>query len=165
MSVRTNRRDFLKRSLGASLGTVAFPEIVSANSPNGKIQHAAIGVGGMGWGDVQQIGSHPEVEIVAICDVDTARMAAAAKKFPNARRYQDWRELLDREDNKIDSVNVSTPDHMHAPITMTAISKGKHVYCQKPLTHDVHEARRVAEAAAKAGVATQMGIQANATIG
>jgi len=92
-------------------------------------------------------------------------MTAAAKKFPNARRYQNWRELLDKEGDKINSVNVSTPDHMHALITMAAINKGKHVYCQKPLTHDVYEARQVAEAAAKAGVTTQMGIQVNASIG
>jgi predicted dehydrogenase len=165
MSPQTNRREFLKHTVGVSLGTVVFPRILEANSPNAKIQHAAIGVGGMGWGDVQQIGSHPSVEIVAICDVDTARMAAAAKKFPNAHRYQDWRELLDKEGDKIDSVNVTTPDHMHALITMTGLNKGKHVYCQKPLTHDVYEARRVAEAAAKAKVATQMGIQVNASIG
>lgn len=165
MRFQTNRREFLKRSLGASFGTVVLPGIVSADPPNSRVQHAAIGVGGMGWGDVQQIGSHPSVEIVAICDVDTARMAAAVKKFPNARRYQDWRELLDKDGDKIDSVNVSTPDHMHALITMTALNRGKHVYCQKPLTHDVHEARRVAEAAAKASVATQMGIQVNASIG
>jgi len=165
MSHRINRRRFLKRSLSAGLGTTILPGVVWAKSSNGKIQHAAIGVGGMGWGDVQQIGSHPDVEIAAICDVDTARMAAAAKRFPNARRYQDWRELLDKERDKIDSVSVSTPDHMHAPITMAAINQGKHVYCQKPLTHDVYEARRIAAAAAKADVVTQMGIQANATIG
>lgn len=165
MGLRTNRRSFLKRSLQTGLGTLALPGVVATSSPNNKIQHAAIGVGGMGWGDIQQIGSHPDVEIVAICDVDTARMAAAAKKFPNARRYQDWRILLDREADKIDSVNVSTPDHMHASITMTAINRGKHVYCQKPLTHDVYEARRVTEAAAQAGLATQMGIQVNASIG
>ena len=138
MSPRTSRREFLKCSLGAGLGTVVLPPVVWAQSPNGKIQHAAIGVGGMGWGDLQQIGSHPDVDIVAICDVDTARMAAAAETFPHARRYQHWRELLETEGAKIDSVNVSTPDHMHALITMTALSKGKHVYCQKPLTHDVY---------------------------
>ena len=165
MSHRINRRRFLKRSLSAGLGATILPGVVLAKSSNGKIQHAAIGVGGMGWGDVQQIGSHPDVEITAICDVDKARMAAAVKKFPNARRYQDWRELLEKEGDKIDSVSVSTPDHMHAPITMTAINQGKHVYCQKPLTHDVYEARRIAAAAAKADVVTQMGIQANATIG
>ena len=140
MSHRINRRRFLKRSLSAGLGTTILPGVVLAKFSNGKIQHAAIGVGGMGWGDVQQIGSHPDVEIAAICDVDTARMAAAAKRFPNARRYQDWRELLEKEGYKIDSVSVSTPDHMHAPITMTAINQGNHVYCQKPLTHDVYEA-------------------------
>jgi len=165
MSLRINRRGFLKHSLSTSLGAAVLPAVVSAKSSNAKIQHASIGVGGMGWGDIQQIGSHPDVEITAICDVDTARMAAAAKKFPDARRYQDWRELLAKEGKRIDSVNVSTPDHMHAPITMTAINQGKHVYCQKPLTHDVYEARRIAAAAAKAGVVTQMGIQANASIG
>jgi len=165
VSLQTNRREFLKRSLGAGLSALALPGVAAANSPNSRIQHAAIGVGGMGWEDVQQIASHANVEIVAICDVDTARMGAATKKFPDARRYQDWRVLLDQEADRIDSVNVSTPDHMHAPITMAAIKRGKHVYCQKPLTHDVHEARRVAEAAAQAGLATQMGIQVNASVG
>ena len=165
MAIQNNRREFLKCSLSAGLGAVAFPTILPGQSLNEKIRHASIGVGGMGWGDIQQIGSHPNVEIAAICDVDTARMAAAAEKFPNARRYQDWRELLEKEGDRIDSVNVSTPDHTHAPITMTAINKGKNVYCQKPLTHDVCEARRIAQAAAKAKVVTQMGIQANASIG
>jgi predicted dehydrogenase len=165
MGMRSNRREFLKHSLSTGLGTLALPGILHANAPNSRIQHAAIGVGGMGWGDVQQIASHPKVEIVAICDVDMARMGSAAQKFPHARRYQDWRALLDQEADRIDSVNVSTPDHMHAPITLAAIERGKHVYCQKPLTHDVHEARRVAAAAAQADVATQMGIQVNASIG
>ena len=165
MNLQTSRREFLKVSLSTGLVGVALPKTALTKSSNERIQHGSIGVGGMGWGDIQQIGSHPDVEIVAICDVDTARMAEAAKKFPNARRYQDWCELLEKEDNKIDSVNVSTPDHMHAPITMTAINRGKHVYCQKPLTHDVYEARRIATAAAKANVITQMGIQVNASIG
>ena len=165
MGTPTNRRKFLKHSLSAGLGVYVLPGIVAANSPGNRIQHAAIGVGGMGWGDVQQIGSHPNVEIAAICDVDKARMAEAAQNFPNARRYQDWRILLDKEADNIDSVNVSTPDHMHAPITMAAVKRGKHVYCQKPLTHDVYEARQVTEAAARAGLATQMGIQVNASIG
>ena len=165
MSLQVNRREFIERGLGVGLGVFAMPGVVSARSPNGKIRHASIGVGGMGGSDIQQIAAHPDVEIAAICDVDTARMSVAAKKFPNARRYQHWRELLDKEADAIDSVNVSTPDHMHASITLTAINKGKHVYCQKPLTHDIHEARVIAEAAARAGVVTQMGIQGNATIG
>ncbi|MBC8373811.1 MAG: Gfo/Idh/MocA family oxidoreductase [Planctomycetes bacterium] len=88
--------------------------------------------------------------MVAICDVDTRRLAAAARKFPNARKYQDWRQLLAKEGDKVDSVNVTTPDHMHAPITMTALAMGKHVYCQKPLTHDIFQARRIAAAAKQA---------------
>jgi predicted dehydrogenase len=165
MSQRTGRREFLKQSVGAGLCVAGAARSVLGKSANGKIQHAAIGVGGKGWPDVRLIAAHPKVEIAAICDVDTTRMDAAAKKFPAARRYQDWRELLDREGDRIDTINVTTPDHMHAPITMTAIRKGKHVYCQKPLTHDIYEARRVTEAAAKAGVVTQMGIQVNSSIG
>jgi len=161
---RPSRRAVLKRT--ASAGVLAMPlaRITRAATPNSTVQHASIGVGGMGWGDVNQIASHRKAEIVAICDVDTRRMAAAARKFPNARKYQDWRELLDKEGDKVDSVNVTTPDHMHAPITMTALALGKHVYCQKPLTHDVFEARRVAAAAKKARVVSQMGIQLSSTI-
>jgi len=151
----------------AATGLVAAPlaHIARAASPNSKVQHASIGVGGMGGADIGQIGAHPEVEIVAICDVDTRRMVNAAKKFPSARRYQDWRELLEQEGDKVDSVNVTTPDHMHAPIAMSALNMGKHVYCQKPLTHSLYEARQISAAAKKAGVVTQMGIQLSSTIG
>lgn len=92
-----------------------------------------------------------------MCDVDERRAVDARKKIPGARYYQDWRELLAKEE--IDSVNVATPDHMHAPITMNALELGRHVYCQKPLTHDIHEARRIGAKAAEAGVVTQMGTQ------
>jgi len=159
------RRSFLKSATTASLLVGPLRRVTRAVSANGKIQHAAIGVGGMGWGDISQIGSHPNVEIVAICDVDTRRMANAAKAFPDARRYQDWRELLEQEGDKVDSVNVTVPDHMHAPIAMSALNRGKHVYCQKPLTHDIYEARQLSAAAKKAGVVTQMGIQLSSTIG
>ena len=86
-------------------------------------------------------------------------MEKATERFPQARRYQDWRELLEAEADRIDSVNVSVPDHMHAAISMSAIQRGKHVYCQKPLTHDVAEARALRLAAERAGVTTQMGNQ------
>ncbi len=118
----------------------------------------------MGWSDLQNLASHDNIEIVALCDVDTARMEKAAAKFPKARRYQDWRELLREEGDRIDSVNVTVPDHMHAPITMAALRAGKHVYCQKPLTHEVTEARAIRDAAAKAGVVTQMGNQIQSAI-
>ncbi len=165
LSLRTTRRRFLKHSLNAGIGAAFVPAIVSAQSPNGRLQHASIGIGGMGGEDLRQFSSNPNVEIVAICDLDTVRLDAAAEKFPQARPYQHWRELLEAEGDKIDSVNVSTPDHMHAPITMSAINRGKHVYCQKPLAHDVYEARQLAAAATKAGVVTQMGIQINASVG
>jgi predicted dehydrogenase len=142
-----------------------LPSLVRAASVNSRLQHASIGVGGMGWGDLQQIASHPEVEVIAICDVDTARMEQAAQLLPEARRYQDWRELLDEEGDRIDSVNIATPDHMHAPIALGAMGLGKHVYCQKPLTHDLHEARQVTLAAADARVVTQMGIQLSSGLG
>lgn len=175
MSQQTNRRVFLLGGVGLTVAAggarglgrsaKAARRAAKGISANGKLQHASIGVGGMGWGDVRQFGSHKAVEIAAVCDIDTKRSAPAAKLFPHARRYQDWRELLDKEGDKIDTVNVATPDHMHAPIAMSAMNLGKPVYCQKPLAHDVHEARRLAEAAAKGKLATQMGIQINASIG
>lgn len=160
-----SRRSFLKATATAGLLAGPLTQVTRAASANGKVQHASIGVGGMGWSDLNQIGSHPNVEIVAICDVDTRRMASAIAKYPNARRYQDWRDLLAKEGDKVDSVSVTVPDHMHAPITMSALNSGKHVYCQKPLTHNVFEARQVAAAARKAGVITQMGIQLSSSIG
>jgi predicted dehydrogenase len=163
VSYQSNRRNFLKRGIGVGLCAAGWPRAASGKSPNDKIHHAGIGVGGKGWSDVMAFASHPQVVIAALCDVDAGRLRRAAEKFPQARCYQDWRELLAAEGDKIDMVSVSTPDHMHAPISMSAINQGKHVFTQKPLTHDVYEARRLTEAAAKARLATQMGIQANAS--
>lgn len=164
MRQQSDRRSFLKQGIGAGLCAATWAHAALGKSPNGKIHHAAIGVGGKGWSDVMAFASHPEVVVAAVCDVDENQMRRAAQQFPQARRYQDWRVLLAKEGDKIDAVSVSTPDHMHAPISMSAINLGKHVFVQKPMTHDVYEARRLTEAAAKAGVATQMGIQANAMV-
>jgi predicted dehydrogenase len=155
---QTNRRTFLKAAAAASAPSFV-PASVLAQSPADKLNHACIGADGMGWSDLNSLASHERLQVVAICDVDVARMEKAAERFPQARRYQDWRELLDREADRIDSVNVSVPDHMHAPISMSAILRGKHVYCQKPLTHEVAEARALRLAAERAGVTTQMGNQ------
>jgi len=125
----------------------------------GKLRHAAIGVGGMGTADLEQISGHEDVEIVALCDVDSGKLDAAAEKFPDARRYSDWRELFREEVGRIDSCNVTTPDHMHAPIMHEALAQRVHVYGQKPLTRTVEESRSIAAAARRARVATQMGIQ------
>jgi predicted dehydrogenase len=165
MDTGVSRRDLLEGTALAGLTTLALPRVGARRSPNGKLQHAAIGVGGMGWADLTQIASHPDVEIVAVCDVDLTRTFAAIQRFPGVRVYQDWRELLASEGDRVDSVNVTVPDHMHAPIALTALRQGKHVYCQKPLAHDVHEVGVLARAAAEAGVATQMGIQLSSEVG
>ncbi|MBS0265268.1 MAG: Gfo/Idh/MocA family oxidoreductase [Planctomycetes bacterium] len=133
-------------------------------APSERINLAGVGAGGMGGGD---IATHAKngANIVALCDVDTQRAAGSFQAFPQARRYTDFREMIDKEARHIDAVSVGTPDHTHAVATMAAIRAGKHVYCQKPLTHTLHECRVVTEAARKAGVVTQMGNQGHATEG
>lgn len=163
----SSRRAFLKTSAAAgAVSPLYFPSILRGSpNPNGKLQHACIGVGGMGWGDLHNFLSHPKAEVVAICDVDSNHLDRAAGKAPGARKYRDWRELFDKEGDKIDSVNVTVPDHMHAPIAMTALSRGKHVYCQKPMCHEVAEVRALTRAAREAGVVTQLGTQHASGIG
>ncbi|MGL5018611.1 MAG: Gfo/Idh/MocA family oxidoreductase, partial [Luteolibacter sp.] len=128
-----------------------------------RLRHASFGAGGMAWEDLTQIAKCPGVEIVAVCDVDLNRTADARKAFLNARIYQDWREMLDKEARNIDSVNVSTPDHMHASIGISSMRLGKHVYGQKPLAHNLHEVRRMTEMARDLEIVTQMGIQIHST--
>jgi predicted dehydrogenase len=113
----------------------------------------------MGGGDLRNFRSHPNLEVVAICDVDRNRLEAAGKDLPGVPQYTDWRELLDVEGDRIDSVNVSTPDHTHCAAGLTALRMGKHLYCQKPMAHDVAECRALTKAAKKAGVVTQLGTQ------
>jgi predicted dehydrogenase len=123
------------------------------------LNHACIGVGGMGWNDLQNFSQHNKVQIVALCDVDSTHLDKASQAVRGARIYSDWRELLEKEGDKIDSINAAVPDHMHFPIAYSAVQKGKHVYCQKPLCHDVAEVRALTQAAAKQGVVTQLGTQ------
>lgn len=155
MKTHLTRRHFIHTT---AVGLAAI-STGRAASPNGKLNHACIGVGGIGAADMRNFMAHAKVQIVAICDVDKDRLEEAAKLVPDARKYTDWRELLAKEGDKIDSVNVSVPDHMHAAITMSALALKKHVYCQKPLCHDVAECRVVAAAAKSAGVVTQLGTQ------
>ena len=130
--MKTTRRTFIggAAALGSALG---FPALVRGQNLNSRLAHACIGTGGKGESDWQNFIKHPKVDIVAGCDVDTARMAGLKKAVPGLRAYQDWRELFEKEGDKIDSVNVSTPDHMHTLIAVNAMRRGKHVYCQKPL--------------------------------
>ncbi len=157
---RIDRRQMLLGSAAMAAGVYAFPssKLHAANASE-KLNIACVGVGGKGWSDMHETSVGQNV--VAICDVDEGTLAKAAEAFPNAKRYTDWRKLLEQKD--IDAVTVSTPDHMHAPVAMSAISLGKHIYCQKPLCHSVFEARRLTEAAAAQRVVTQMGIQHHST--
>lgn len=166
-----NRKRFLQLAAAAGAGALV-PLRVAAEarprriSPNGKINHACIGVAGMmGGTDLKNILSHPRCQIVALCDVDSGHLAKAAALVPGARLYRDWREMLAKEGDRIDSVNVTVPDHMHAAIAMAAIRAGKHVYCQKPLCHDVAECRALTKAAREAGVVTQLGTQHASGVG
>lgn len=160
MTVRTTRRTFLQQLSAAGIAApFILPRLSLAAPVSGKLQHAAIGVGGQGASDLECINTSGKVNVYALCDIDESTLNKAAQRYPGARLYRDWREMFDKEEGKIDSVNVSTPDHMHAPASMTAIRKGIHVYCEKPLTHEVYETRQLTLAARKKGVATQMGIQ------
>jgi len=124
-------------------------------SPNSKLNIAGIGIGGQGASDLNDVRSE---NIVALCDVDSDYAAKIFRKYPDAKRYKDFREMLDKE-KSLDAAVVATPDHIHAVASMAAIRHGKHVYCEKPLTRTVYEARALAKAAREAKVATQMGNQ------
>ena len=158
-----NRRDFLKTSGAAAgvLSTGAWSELAAAESKAAgeKLNIACIGTANRAAVSVAEMRGE---NIVALCDVDTDYLDRAAAKIKGARTYADYREMFEKEGDKIDAVTIGTSDHHHAPATIRAIRKGKHVYCEKPLTHTVQEARIVAEAAKKAGVATQMGTQIHA---
>lgn len=156
------RRDFL-RNAAALASVTLLPSSVWALTKNGKLRTAHIGVGGMGAEDLKSISSHSMVEVTALCDVDAKNLAAAQKLFPNARVYTDYRRLFDEMGKDIDAVIVSTPDHTHAPASMMAMDMGKPVYCQKPLTHHVSEARAMRKKAEEDHLITQMGIQAHSS--
>ena len=165
LSNTQSRRDFIQKAAIAAAAPLILGNAVHAFPKNKKLRHACIGVGGMGAHDFQQFREHANVEIVAICDVDEKNLKAAAEFVPNARTYTDWRELLKKESLHIDSVNVTVPDHNHFAIAITAIRDNKHVYCQKPMCHDVVEVRYLTEEAVKKGVVTQLGTQIAATFG
>ena len=145
--------------LSACCGNSCPPESSRPKCPGGRVRTAHVGVGGMGKADLKAIASHPLVDVVALCDVDSKNLAAASKQYPNAKTYIDYRIMLKEMENDIDAVIVSTPDHTHAPVSMMAMNMGKAVYCQKPLTHHISESRDMAKLANKAGLVTQMGIQ------
>ena len=158
-----NRRSFLKTIGTVALAAPFVTRDLMARPPGSVLRHASFGAGGMAWSDLTEIAQCKNVDLVAVAEVDLRRTVELRKKFPHTRIYQDWRELLDKEAKNIDSVNVSTPDHMHASIGMSALERGKHVYGQKPMAHGLHEVRRLTEYARGHKLVTQMGIQIHAT--
>ena len=165
---KSTRREFVKKSIGAGLAAAAFHYIPSRvlgdadNAPaNEKLNIAGISIGGMGSHNIGQMETE---NIVALCDIDGAYADHVYQRHPNAKIYSDYRVMLEKQDN-IDAVMIGTPDHTHACIALAAMELGKHVYCQKPLTHDIREARTLTEAAKRTGVVTQMGNQFNSSDG
>ncbi len=160
---RISRRHFFYGTLLAGavppggFGSVASLRRLGYKSPNEKLNIAAIGAGGKGRGDIAACAATEN--IVALADPDEKRAAPTFEKYPHLPKYKDFRRMLDKEGKNIDAVLVSCPDHMHGTAAMWAMERGKHVYCQKPLTRTVWEARMLTEAAARYGVATQMGNQ------
>jgi predicted dehydrogenase len=165
MARRTHRRDFLKTTALTGVGFWVTGNCIAAQSksPNEKLQFAAIGVGGKGSSDCLQANNHGKV--VAICDCDDKHLGGMAEKLSDAEKFSDFRDIFTKIEKKIDAVTVSTADHTHAPASIMAMKLGKHVYCQKPLTHTVWEARMMRETAKKYRVATQMGNQGTAEDG
>jgi predicted dehydrogenase len=161
---RINRRQFLGGVAGVAAFTIVPRHVLGGPRmvpPSEKLNIASIGIGGQGASDIESVSSE---NIVALCDVDWGKHTAETfSKFPNAKKYKDFRKMLDAEDKNIDAVTVSTPDNIHAVAAMAAIKRGKHVYVEKPLCHDIYEVRQLTEAARKQGVKTQMGTQLHAT--
>lgn len=157
-----NRKEFIKNSALATAGFFIVPRHVLGRgflAPSDRLIIASVGVGGKGGDDIMHFFKSGKADIAYLCDVDDRRAANSVKAFPKAKYYKDWRELLDKESKNFDAVSVSTPDHNHAVIALAAMQLGKHVYVQKPLTHDVYEARVLTQAAKKYKVVTQMGNQ------
>ncbi|HLP77731.1 MAG TPA: Gfo/Idh/MocA family oxidoreductase, partial [Candidatus Paceibacterota bacterium] len=158
-----NRRQFLKTTtLAAGAATFGIPALLRGQNLNSKLNIACIGANGKGSSDTDLCAGE---NIVALCDVDRAYCAGQLKKYPDARFFQDFRRMLEEMGNSIDAVTVSTPDHFHAIAAAAAIQRGKHVYCQKPLTQTIFEARQLRDLARKHRIISQMGNQGSAEDG
>jgi predicted dehydrogenase len=155
-----SRRKFLSNSALAAFSLYYIPSrLLGADAPSNKLNIAGIGVGGMGGGNLRQC---ERENIIALCDVDSKYAGRTFKRYPKAKVYKDYRVMFDKQKD-IDAVVIATPDHTHAVITIAAMERGMHVYCQKPLTHTVYEARKITEAARKYKVQTQMGNQGHSS--
>jgi predicted dehydrogenase len=160
--ISDSRRKFIRNTSVAAAGFFIVPRHVLGRgfvAPSDKLNIAGIGAGGKGESDLSEFAKSPNVNIVALCDVDDRQSVKSRQNFPKANYYKDFREMLAKEKNNIDACSISTPDNTHAVATLAAMQLGKHVYTQKPLTHDIYEARMLTEAAKKYKLVTQMGNQ------
>ncbi len=163
-STAISRRQFGRRSAAAVGAWAAAPWVAAAaaqGSPNEKLNVAIVGVGGRGGTLISWLGER--VNLVAFAEVDESYAAGMFKAHPNVPRYTDYRKMFDKLERKIDAVVVATPDHHHYPASMMALERGKHVYCEKPLTYTIEQARRLAQVAREKKLATQMGNQGNSS--
>lgn len=158
-----SRRKFIRNGSFAAAGFYIVPRHVLGGkgyvAPSDQLVIAGVGAGGQGGYDIREFAKSPHAVIGYLCDVDDRQSVENRKKFPKAKYYHDWREMMDKESGSFDAVSVGIPDHNHAIVAMNAMQRGKHVYVEKPLTHDIYEARKLTEAAAKYKVITQMGDQ------
>ncbi|MCW3118635.1 MAG: gfo/Idh/MocA family oxidoreductase, partial [Chitinophagaceae bacterium] len=158
-----SRREFIRNSSIAAAGFFIVPRHVLGGkgfiAPSDKLIVAGIGAGGKGNSDLNNFYKSGKAEIAVLCDVDDRQAAETRKQFPKAKYYKDYREMLSKEGKSIDACSVSIPDHQHAVAAMAAMQLNKHVYVQKPLTHDIYEARMLTQAAHRYKVVTQMGNQ------
>ncbi len=152
-----NRRQFLKTTAVAGAGVLIARDMLANESPNEKIAFASVGIGGKGGTDSSDAANAGEV--VAICDTNRMQLKGAERKFKSARPFEDYREMFDAMGDKVDAFTVSTPDHMHGTIAAHGMKRGKHCFCQKPLTRTIYEARRLGDIAREKNLVTQMGNQ------
>ena len=168
-SLNPTRRDFIKSSSIAAAGFMIVPRHVLGGkgytAPSDRLVIAGVGAGGKGASDIPNFYASGNADIGYLCDVDTRSAAKTVAKFPKAKFYSDWREMLDKEHKNFDAVSVSIPDHNHAIVALSAMQLNKHVYVQKPMAHDIYEARTLTEAAKKYKVVTQMGNQGSSADG
>ena len=161
--VNNSRRHFIRNGAAAMAGLYIVPRHVLGGvgfrAPSDMLNIAGIGAGGKGADDINHFSASGKANIAYLCDVDDRQAAGSIAKFPKAKYYKDFRELLDKEAKNIDAVSVSTPDHTHAVAAIAAMQLGKHVYVQKPMTHDIYETRMLTQAAKRYKVVSQMGNQ------
>ena len=163
MSSKKSRRNFIKKSSAFGIGVLIVPRNVLGGTgftaPSDQLNLAAIGAGGKGISDIANASVNGRERVSALCDVDFSGSAAqSVKRFPKSKLYSDYREMLDKHKD-IDAVTISTPDHVHGPAAVYAMERNKHVYVQKPITHNIREARKLTAMAQKQQVVTQMGNQ------